>query len=212
MVAVSTAVYIDGFNFYYGAARPHGIRWVDLRRLSQRILGRRHFVEQVYLYTALLHLRDGDGAPVRNHEIFLRAQRVAAGAKIVLGTHVSSVRRLPLSGPDGAPGPLVRVIQTTEKGTDVNLAVDLVHHALTGRHPCAVVISHDSDLARALHVARVDGAVPVGLINPQPGKRSQQLAAEASFTKEIRRADLFASLLPDRIANEGGEILRPSDW
>jgi hypothetical protein len=66
--------------------------------------------------------------------------------------------------------------------------------------------------ARPLHVARVDGAVPVGLINPQPGKRSQQLAAEASFTKEIRRADLFASLLPDRIANEGGEILRPSDW
>lgn len=212
MVAMSTAVYVDGFNFYYGAARPHGIRWVDLRRMSQRILGPRHSVEQVYLYTALLHLRGGDGAPVRNHEIFLRAQCAAAGATIILGTHVSSVRRLPLQSTDGTPGPLVRVIQTTEKGTDVNLAVDLVHHALTRRYECAAVISNDSDLARALHVARLDGEMPVGLINPQPGKRSQRLAAEASFTKEIRRADLSASLLPDRIEDNGGEIVRPSGW
>lgn len=212
MVAVSTGVYIDGFNFYYGAARPHGIRWVDLRSMSQRILGKRHFVEQVYLYTALLHLRDGDGVPVRNHEIFLRAQRAAAGAKIILGTHVSSTRRLPLECADGTPGPLVRVIQTTEKGTDVNLAVDLVHHALTRRHACAAVISNDSDLARALHVARFDGAMPVGLINPQPGKRSQRLAIEASFTKEIRRIDLASSLLPDRIQDKVGDIVRPLDW
>ena len=69
MRGVPTAVYIDGFNFYYGAARPHGIRWVDLRRMSQRILGPRHAVEQVYLYTALLHARRGDGASVRNHEL-----------------------------------------------------------------------------------------------------------------------------------------------
>lgn len=212
MRGAPTGVYIDGFNFYYGAARPHGIRWVDLRRMAQRILGHRHVVEQIYLYTALLHLRAGDGAPVRNHEVFLRAQRVAAGAEIILGTHVSSVRRLPLECADGAPGALVRVIQTTEKGTDVNLAVDLVHHAFIRRHACAAVISNDSDLARALHVARVDGAMPVGLINPQPGNRSRRLAREASFTKEIRRMDLASSLLPDRIRDSGGEIVRPIDW
>lgn len=212
MRGVPTAVYIDGFNFYYGAARPHGIRWVDLRRMSQRILGPRHAVEQVYLYTALLHARRGDGASVRNHELFLRAQRVAAQVTIVLGTHVSSVRRLPLEGPGGQAGNLVSVIQTTEKGTDVNLAVDLVHHALTRRHPCAVVVSNDSDLARALHVAKVEGGVPVGLINPQPGMRSQRLARAASFAKEIRRTDLAASVLPERLSDARGEFVRPLDW
>lgn len=74
------------------------------------------------------------------------------------------------------------------------------------------MISNDSDLARALHVARFDGAMPVGSINPQPGKRSQRLAIEASFTKEIRRIDLASSLLPDRIQDKGGDIVRPLDW
>jgi uncharacterized LabA/DUF88 family protein len=94
----------------------------------------------------------------------------------------------------------------------VNLAVDLVHHALTRRHPCAVVVSNDSDLARALHVAKVEGGVPVGLINPQPGMRSQRLARAASFAKEIRRTDLAASVLPERLSDARGEIVRPLDW
>ena len=67
MHGVSTAVYIDGFNFYYGAARPHGIRWVDLRRMAQRILGPRHAVEQVFLYTAPLHDRVSDGRAAWRH-------------------------------------------------------------------------------------------------------------------------------------------------
>ena len=128
MVAVSTAVYIDGFNFYYGAARPHGIRWVDLRRMSQRILGPRHAVEQVYLYTAPLHDRVSDGRAAWRHDLFLRAVQAQGGVEIVLGTHVVGQRRLPLLLPDGRAGALVTVLQTTEKGTDVNLAVDLAFH------------------------------------------------------------------------------------
>jgi len=212
MSGVSTAVYIDGFNFYYGAARPHGIRWVDLRRMAERILGPRHAVEQVFLYTAPLHDRVSDGRAAWRHEVFLRALQARGGVEIVLGTHVVGQRRLPLLLPDGSAGQLVTVLQTTEKGTDVNLAVDLVHHALTGRWAAAVVVSNDGDLARAIRIARSEGRIPVGVVNPHDGRQSRHLAREASFTKTIRRSDLAQSLLPDRLTDANGVIDRPAEW
>ena len=212
MSGVSTAVYIDGFNFYYGAARPHGIRWVDLWRMAQRILGPRHAVEQVYLYTAPLHDRVSDGRAAWRHEMFLRALHARGGIEIVLGTHAVGHRRLPLLLPNGSAGPLVTVLQTTEKGTDVNLAVDLVHHALSRRWKAAAVVSNDGDLARAIRIARFEGQIPVGIVNPHDGRQSRHLAREASFMKTIRRSDLSQSLLPDRLIDANGVINRPAEW
>jgi uncharacterized LabA/DUF88 family protein len=212
MRGIPTGVYIDGFNFYYGAARPHGIRWVDLQRMAQRILGPRHAVEQVYLYTAPLHDRVADGRAAWRHELFLRALQARGGVEIVLGTHVVGQRRLPRLMPDGRAGDLVTVLQTTEKGTDVNLAVDLVHHTLRRRWAAAAVVSNDGDLARAIRIARTEGGVPVGLINPHEGRQSRHLAREASFMKTIRRSDLAGSRLPDRLADEHGLIERPIEW
>lgn len=213
MTGAPTAVYIDGFNFYYGAARPHGIRWVDLRRMAQRILGPRHAVEQVYLYTAPLHDRGGsDGRIAERHELFLRAQRVAGRVEVILGRHVTSSRRLPRLRPDGTTGELVSVLQTVEKGTDVNLAVDLVHHALAARFQVAVVVSNDSDLCRAVRIARHEGGIPVGVINPHPRRQSHHLATEASFLKTVRKADLAMSQLPDLLHDTLGTIVRPIEW
>jgi uncharacterized LabA/DUF88 family protein len=212
MSGVSTAVYIDGFNFYYGAARPHGIRWVDLRRMAQRILGPRHAVEQVFLYTAPLHDRVSDGRAAWRHGLFLRALHARGGVEIVLGTHVVGQRRLPLLLPDGRVGDLVTVLQTTEKGTDVNLAVDLVHHSLIGRWAAAAVISNDGDLSRAIRIARTVGRIPVGVVNPHEGRQSRHLAREASFMKTIRRADLAKSPLPSRLTDLHGVVEKPDGW
>jgi uncharacterized LabA/DUF88 family protein len=213
MSGVPTAVYIDGFNFYYGAARPHGIRWVDLRRMAQRILGPRHAVEQVFLYTAPLHDRGGsDGRIAERHELYLRAQRVAGGVEVILGRHVTASRRLPMLHADGTTGELVTVLQTVEKGTDVNLAVDLVHHALTGRFRAAAVVSNDSDLCSAVRIARKVGEIPVGIINPHIRRQSSHLAAEASFLKTVRRTDLAMSQLPKRLCDHLGTIERPAEW
>jgi uncharacterized LabA/DUF88 family protein len=213
MRGLPTAVYIDGFNFYYGAARPHGLRWVDLRRMSQRILGPRHAVDTVFLYTAPLHDRGGaDGRIAERHELYLRAQRAGADVRVVLGRHVAGPRKLPRLRPDGTVGELVTVLQTTEKGSDVNLAVDLVHHALTSTCQAAAVISNDSDLCSAIRIARRAGGIPVGVINPHPHRQSRHLATEASFLKTVRRADLANSQLPDRLFDANGVIERPTGW
>lgn len=43
-------------------------------------------------------------------------------------------------------GRTVSVLKTEEKGSDVNLAVDLLHDCVQGLYDCVVVISNDSDL------------------------------------------------------------------
>jgi len=35
---IRTNVYIDGFNFYYGALRKTPYRWVNIRRLCELLL------------------------------------------------------------------------------------------------------------------------------------------------------------------------------
>jgi hypothetical protein len=83
---------------------------------------------------------------------------------------------------------------------------------LTGRWAAAVVVSNDGDLARAIRIARSEGRIPVGVVNPHDGRQSRHLAREASFTKTIRRSDLAQSLLPDRLTDANGVIDRPAEW
>ena len=48
----------------------------------------------------------------------------------------------------------VYVIRTEEKGTDVNLAVNLLNDMWLDKYDCAVIISNDSDLAEAMCLVR----------------------------------------------------------
>lgn len=48
----------------------------------------------------------------------------------------------------------VNVLKTEEKGSDVNLAVQLVNDAWQNKFDCAVVCSNDGDLADAVRIVR----------------------------------------------------------
>ena len=51
-------------------------------------------------------------------------------------------------------GNLIEVFRTEEKGSDVNLAVHLVNDVHQNTFDCAVVISNDSDLAKAMRIVK----------------------------------------------------------
>lgn len=203
-----TIVYVDGFNFYYGAARPIGERWVDLKSLSRVLLPRNRIVE-VRLYSAMVSERPGDpGKPIRQ-ATYHRALLTRPTVRLVLGHFLTHRRKMPLAN---TPSERVEVLHTEEKGTDVNLATDLIHDAHRGRFEVAVVVSNDSDLARPIAVVSGDLDLPVGLVNPQRHRQSRTLARHASFLKTIRPNDLRSHRLPDRIEDRHGVILRPDGW
>lgn len=209
----SVDVFIDGFNLEFGAMRPMGLHWIDLRRLVERIIPRRYgAIGGVFLYTALLLDRDGRVGVATKQGTWFRALAATKTAQVVLGHHVRQLRSLPRIERDGSEGPPVKVLQTIEKGSDVNLAVDLVDRAHRRCCQSAAVVSNDGDLGRAVDLVARDLAVPVVVINPQPGRQSRRLARSATEIRTVRPRDLALSQLPERIQTATELIRKPSAW
>ena len=56
---IRTNVYIDGFNFYYGALRKTPYRWVNVRKLCELLLPK-NTVAEIKYFTALVSARPND--------------------------------------------------------------------------------------------------------------------------------------------------------
>ena len=106
----------------------------------------------------------------------------------------------------------VEVIRTEAKGSDVNLAVHLLNDAWLDAYECAVVVSNDSDLAEAMHLARERGKV-IGLIPPvmKTGRKpSQVLLQHCDFVHRLRRHHLERAQMPATIP--GTDLHKHASW
>ena len=159
-MTVRTAVYVDGFNLYYGALRRcRAGRWLDLKALAQRMLRASHSIDRIVYCTALVKARDGSpGQPMRE-QFYLRALRTVP-CLVVTGRYVERSKRMPLSSHSGLidqqghPARFANVIITEEKGSDVNLAAHLLMDGFQDRYDAAVVVSADTDLAEPVRMVR----------------------------------------------------------
>jgi len=118
-------------------------------------------------------------------------------------THVES---RPLAPPNNG---IVKVLDTKEKGTDVNLAVHMLNDAWLDRYDCAVLVSNDSDLAESVRLVRERGKF-VGWFMTDSQKPSKELDKVVTFKKPLRKGILANSQLPDEIP--GTNIHKPSVW
>jgi uncharacterized LabA/DUF88 family protein len=213
-----TSVYIDGFNLYYGCfrgpARPgwSAYKWLDLERLCDLLLPR-NAVAAVKYYTADVHNRPPDNHQADRQGAYLSALATLARVHIIKGRFLSKVVRMRECSAAGGPlGNVVSVLRTEEKGSDVNLAVDLLFDAMLGQYDCAVVVSNDSDLLAAIQKVRGHFQKPVGIINPHPSRPSAVLHQNADFHVRITRHALASCQLPEKVQAGGATIERPTSW
>ncbi|MDH4459332.1 MAG: NYN domain-containing protein [Nevskia sp.] len=212
-------MYVDGFNLFYAALSGSHFKWLDLFSLFQdRVLDAEAKVEHVRYYTAPIKASAADDphAPIRQQR-YLRALRAYRPAQITIceGFIQRTSPRLRLAEPIQGlrAGELVKVLQFTEKQTDVNLAVDLLSDAWRGLMDQAVICSNDSDLAGALQALRRDHpALRIGLVAPIGDARyvSTDLKRHAHWHKVLGPAHLAAAQLPDQVP--GTPLTRPSEW
>ena len=118
---------------------------------------------------------------------------------------------MPLVNPGLGQSKTVEVIKTEEKGSDVNLAIHLLHDAYRNRYECAVIISGDSDLLAAVQIVKNELGKPVGVLNPQK-RPSRMLERHATFYKHIRPGVLAASQFPKTFVDEHGTFSKPTQW
>ncbi len=204
-----TVIYIDGFNFYYGAVKGTSCKWLDLKAMCQNILKPHHRIDSIVYCTALVNSRkDNPDAPLRQATYIKALSKHTPEIKIIYGHFLENKTRM--KPVDFTYGKTVEVYKVEEKGSDVNLAVHMVNDAWKDVYDCAIVISNDSDLAEAMKLVRVDCKKKVGLFTPWRRRASKQLMANSDFQRTIRKSTIIKSQLPSPIENT--KIYKPNGW
>lgn len=206
--------YIDGFNLYYGALKRDNtdLKWLDVHRLATNLLPG-HSLLRVHYCTARIAPRDGDHGPSERQGHYLDALASSPGdVQIHEGNFQVTNKRMYRATPAscGVCDPrYVEVVKTEEKGSDVNLAVQLVEDAVLGRMDVALVISGDSDIQMAVDIATSHG-IEVVVVDP---RNRRQTPLRGARRLSLRRKSLQASQLPNTVQRpDGSSVYKPASW
>ena len=205
-----TFIYVDGFNLYYGALKGTAWKWLDLVALFEKVLQPHHEIIAIKYFTARVSGTPVDQSKPQRQDVYLRALRhYRPQVEVYFGHFLSHPVRAPLVRPVGRRR-MVDVIRTEEKGSDVNLAVQLLNDGWLDSYDCAIVVTNDSDIAEAMRIVRQHHGKRIGLVTPGTGRPSRQLMAHANFSRHVRPNALRRSQLPDPIP--GTNIRKPERW
>lgn len=229
-----TAVYVDGYNLYYGRLRGSAFKWLDLVSLFDRILAGRDQNEQlvkVNLFTAhaLARFATHGQLSVEAQSSYHRALMALHGERVRI---VSGIHTMDKGGTllptfvDGQPYDRkvrTRVWKIEEKQTDVNLALTMYRDACKGMFDRVVLVSNDSDAAPVLQALKEDfPGVMRGVITPvrlpaageeKHRRLSGSLAEFADWTISHLSDDLLeASQLPPHVPTKKKPIRKPEHW
>lgn len=207
---IRTIVYIDGFNFYYGAIKGTQWKWLNPVELFQNVLGAQNELVKVKYFTARVQPTPNDPDVNIRQDAYLRALKAHCP---LIELHYGHFLRHKIPMENANPPPSsVQVWKNEEKGSDVNLALHVLNDAWLDAYDCAVIVSNDSDLADSLRLVKEQHKKVIGLVTPgAPGRKtSRQLAQYADFIKSIRTWALKASQLPNPIPEVN--IHKPASW
>lgn len=207
---MKTYVYVDAFNLYFGCVKNIPYKWLDLSKLCAILLPQ-HQIERIKYFTAYVKALPNNPDAPRRQQSYIRALQTLSHFEIVYGHFLSHNVRMPLAHPIVGQPRTVEVLKTEEKGSDVNLAVQLLHDAYQNRYESAVVISGDSDLLSAVQIVKNELGKPVGVLNPQK-RPSRMLQQHATFYKHIRPGVLAASQFPRVLKDQHGTFNKPLEW
>lgn len=208
--AVRTHLYIDGFNFYYGCLKGSPCKWLNPARLAELLLPG-HQIGAIHYFSANVTARAGDPDQPIRQQTYFRALRTLPQLSIHLGYFKTHAVRMPLvNALPGAPTTAL-VWRTDEKGSDVNLATQILVDGFADSYDCAVLVTNDSDLLGPIRIARTQLGKKVGLLNPQK-RPARALHAEVDFYKQIRSGVLQASQFPPSLNDEIGPFRKPASW
>ncbi len=209
-----TNFYIDGFNLYYRAVKGTPYKWLDLLKLCQQ-LSPANTVNRIRYFTARIAPRTGNVQGPQRQQTYIRTLETIPNLHVHYGQSRPRTKTRPLTTPIQGLPPFVRINDTEEKGTDVNLATYLLVDGYNKDYEQAVVVSNDSDFALPIKVVREQSGFPVGVVNPNIDRKNSapnELTAAATFIRRLRTSTLRICQFPPSIQDAQGIITKPSNW
>ncbi|MFC1933646.1 NYN domain-containing protein [Chloroflexota bacterium] len=217
---MSTNVYIDGLNLYYGALYNTPFKWLDIGALCSTLLPGRSINRIRYFTARVISLPHDQNAPTRQ-DIYLRALRTIPNLTIHdesrFAARVSLYPQYPLAYINNQlnkPPNRVQVQKLEEKRSDVNLASWLLDDFFSKDFDDAVVISNDSDLTTPIEIITTKYSKNVGVINPHHKRKpSRDLRNAATFSMQtINRKVLANCQFPPTLTDISGIFTKPPSW
>ncbi len=142
---IQTNVYVDGFNLYYGCVKDTPYKWLDLGKLCRMLLPG-HEIHRIRYFTALVVSRPDDPQQRTRQEVFLRALGTIPNLSVHYGQFRTHKVRVALANPSAGGPRTVEILDTKEKGSDVNLATYLLLDGFRKDYEMAVVVSNDNSV------------------------------------------------------------------
>lgn len=236
--ALRTRIYIDGYNFYYGCLRGTPYKWLDLLPLFETHIlpsalikdDNGHILQSVLLpspsikfFTAriiesVVRGVDSVSSQARYHT----ALRKLHNGRIELIEGYYAVNKMKVKIVDAQdPGKPPRECQeiqawkVEEKQSDVNLALQVYHDAITGQIDHAVIVTNDTDIAPALEMIRTHTNVLIGVVVPTKDHTrspNTDLVKFAHWKREhVTASELAACQLP-RVIQGRKPTTKPESW
>ena len=207
---MKTIVYVDGYNLYYGSVKKTSFKWLNIHRMCELLLPNNQIVGVKY-FTAKVFSRKSNPQKHIRQQVYLQALETITNLEIIYGRFAEYRKMMWLADPKAGQSKSVEVIRTEEKGSDVNLAVHMLHDGYQGKYELAVIISNDSDILSAIEIVQNDLGLKVGILNPQKHP-SKDLKKEALFLKKIRPGVLRESHFPTKLTDAKGSFYKPKNW
>jgi uncharacterized LabA/DUF88 family protein len=165
-------IFVDGSNLYHSLKNHFRRTDLDLGKFCRKLLQRRQLV-RIYYYNAKVGQK-------QEPELFKQQQAFFASVNAIPYTELRLGRLVYTNWPSVPP---------YEKGTDVQLATDMITHSYKGNYDVAVLVAGDNDFAGAVQAVKDNGKhVEVALF----GKlgTSQELREVADRVIEINARTL----------------------
>ena len=201
------AVYVDGFNLFYGMRAKSWQRyyWLNLRRFAENLLRPHHQFQVVRYFTARVYADANDLGKETRQTTYLEALATLPDLTIHYGYFQPKELRCFHCG---------RVRQTfEEKMTDVNIAVALLNDAQDDQFDTAMIVSADSDLVGPVQSLLHRYPSKRAIIAFPPKRSSFNLRQVSSSSFIIGQDKLRRSQLPNQVKRADGFVLkRPSSW
>lgn len=205
-----TIVYIDGFNLYYGCIKDTPYKWLDLFRFAKANLPSNEVVTVKY-FTAIVKPPATDPGKRTRQLAFLRALGTIPQIEVFYGSFQSHEVQRPRANGGGR----VWVVDMKEKGSDVNLATELLCDGFSGNYDVAAVVSNDSDLVAPIRAVIDRLGKPVGVINPHIRKSSRpsvEMKKCCTFYRNVHKRTLRDCQMPGTLQDRNGTIHKPPGW
>lgn len=204
--------YVDGLNLYKRCLEGTALKWLDLKRLFEATLPLSRPVVRIRYFTALVEDHEESGARDRQR-VYLAALRSTPGLTLHYGT-MRTDRKFMASVVGDSRGPDVEVWHTREKGSDVSLGVwllrDLVR--IPEQFDTAVLVTHDSDQATTIRLARELSDKPIAVLDPEP-VLAKHLHEAATYYRNLRLSDARRAQFPEEVPlRSGRSVTRPAEW